>query len=239
MARRYTRKTTQTVSMYQIRGAPCLMVRSMSPRSLAVPVQLVLLLALLLPGAAAPSGAAQRQTPTPVSATPDLQGALPWEIPDDAQRMIVEEVLDGDTVRLTYPGDDWYYPVRLIGIQAPEMDGPYTRRECYGPEATDFLTELLPPGTEVFVQRDITDEDRNGRYLRHIFVTGPNLPKSTRTASKSDDRTDVFLLSEVLVLGGFAQARSYPPDDLYDDVLAEAEEIARDDRSGLWGRCAA
>ena len=215
------------------------MERSISRRILAVQFRLVLLLAVIAPGAAAMSGGAQRETPTPVSATPDLQGALPWEIPDDAQRMIVDKVVDGDTVRLTFPGDDWYYPVRLIGIQAPEMDGPYTRRECYGPEATDFLSKLLPPGTGVFVQRDITDKDRSGRHLRHVFLAGPNRSESSRTATRDGDRADVYLLSEVLVLGGYAQARSYPPDDLYDDVLAEAEEIARDDRTGLWDSCAA
>jgi len=43
----------------------------------------------------------------------------------------------------------------------------------------------------------------------------------------------------VLVLGGFAEARSYPPDDLYDDVLDDAEKVARGDRAGLWRSCAA
>ena len=215
------------------------MEQSISRSKLAIRFRLVLLIVLLGPGAATMSGVAQREMPTQASAIPDLQGALPWEIPEDAQRMIVDKVVDGDTVRLTYPGDDWYYPVRLIGIQAPEMDGPYTQRECYGAEATKFLTELLPVGTGVFVQQDVTDEDRSGRRLRHVFFAGPDLSKSTRAAGRDDDSATVYLLSEVLVLGGFAEAWSYPPDDLYDDVLAEAEEIARDDRTGLWGSCAA
>lgn len=211
--------------------------RSMSQRILAVRIWIVLVLAVLSLCAPALSGATQRELPAPDSAPPDLQGALPWDVPDDSETMIVDSVVDGDTLRLTYPGNDWYYLTRLIGVQAPETDGPYTRRECYGPEAKAFLTHLLPVGTEVLVQRDITDEDRNGRRLRHLFIAGPDLSESTRPANNGDGGADVYLLSEIVVLGGFAEARSYPPDDLYDDVLDDAEEIARDMRAGLWRAC--
>lgn len=157
---------------------------------------------------------------------PIYLGALPWELPDDAEKMVVHSVTDGDTLRLTFPNDDWYYNTRIVGIQAPEMDGPFTEEECYGPEASEFLRELLPVGTEVYAQQDISDEDRNGRLLRHIFLIDV-------------DSGDAYLVSEVLVLGGFAEARPYPPDDLYDDILDEAQEIARIEDDGLWQACAA
>lgn len=175
-----------------------------------------------------PAAMAQRLDPTEDAgeANPLLHAALPWELADDAEAMVVHSVTDGDTVRLTYPNDDWYYNTRLIGIQAPELDGPYTDEQCYGPEAKAFLQELLPTGTVVYVQRDISDEDRNGRRLRHVFVI-------------DEETGDAYLVSEVLVLGGFAVARSYPPDDLYDDVLADAQEIADKRDIGLWEACAA
>jgi endonuclease YncB( thermonuclease family) len=34
-------------------------------------------------------------------------GAIPWELPDDAEKMVVDSVVDGDTVKLTEPNDDW------------------------------------------------------------------------------------------------------------------------------------
>jgi len=105
------------------------------------------------------------------------------------------------------------------------MDGPYTEEGCYGREAKAYLTRLMPVGTEVYVQIDQTDEDRNGRRLRHLFIVEP-------------DTDDAYLVSEILVLGGFADARSYPPDDRYDDVLREAESLARKERAGLWRACA-
>jgi endonuclease YncB( thermonuclease family) len=188
-------------------------------RSLA----LLAALAVLVAGMAT----AIAQTPTASPTADDRYlGALPWELPEDAEKMVVDSVVDGDTVKLTEPDDDWWESYRIIGIQAPEMDGPYTDEQCYGPEAKAFLMELLPTGSEVYIQQDITDKDRNDRYLRHVFIL-------------DEDAGGAFLVSEVLVLGGFANAREYPPDDLYDDILAEAQAIADRENEGLWDACAA
>lgn len=173
-----------------------------------------------------PSIATTRERPTPAPEAGDMifNGALPWDLAEDSEKMVVHRIVDGDTVQLTYPDDDWYYPTRIIGIQAPELDGPYTAEGCYGPEAKAYLTRVMPVGATVYAQRDRTNEDRNRRRLRHIFVIDP-------------ETGNAYLVSELLVLGGYAEARSYPPDDLYDDVLQEAEERARDERVGLWRAC--
>lgn len=164
-------------------------------------------------------------TPVPLPDDFDYFGAVPWELPEDAEKMVVDSVHDGDSLKLTEPDDDWWEEYRIIGIQAPEIEG-YREEECYGQESAAFLTSLVPKGTQVYVQQDISDTDRNDRYLRHIFIV-------------DEETGDVFLLSEVLVLGGYAKARSYPPDDLYDDILAEAQEIADKNDEGLWDACAA
>jgi len=189
-----------------------------------LPLPLILAVAILV---IAPSAVATQNAPatSPADeANPLLQGALPWELAGDAEEMVIHSVTDGDTVRLTYPNRDWYYNTRLIGIQAPELDGPFTDEQCYGPEAKEFLQELLPEGATVYAQRDVSDEDRNGRSLRHVFVI-------------DEETGGAYLVSEVLILGGFAVARSYPPDDLYDDVLAEAQDMAERDDDGLWDVC--
>lgn len=164
-------------------------------------------------------------TSTPIPDDFDYFGAVPWELPDDAEKMVVDSVHDGDSLKLTEPGDDWWEEYRIIGIQAPEIEG-YKREECFGPEAAEFLKALLPKGTEVYIQQDISDKDRNDRFLRHIFIV-------------DEETGDVYLLSEVLVIGGYARARSYPPDDLYDDILQEAQLIADANNVGLWDACAA
>lgn len=185
------------------------------------------ILALVVMATSLTTACAARPTSTPEE---DLAagyfGAQPWELPGDAEKMRVDSVVDGDTLKLTKPNDDWWEPYRLIGIQAPEMEGPYTDQQCYGPEAKEFMTEFLPKGSEVYVEQDISDTDHNGRYLRHVFIV-------------DEDAGGAFLVSEVLVLGGYAKARSYPPDDLYDDVLQEAQEIADREDAGLWDTCTA
>jgi micrococcal nuclease len=188
----------------------------------------IMTLAVLLAGLTTACASAPKFTPD-ANAADTFFDAQPWELPDDAEKMVVERVIDGDTVRLTKPNDDWWETYRLIGIQAPEMDGPYTDEQCYGPEAKEYLKELLPPGTEVYIQKDITDKDRNDRFLRHLFIID----------DADDEDKRAFLVSEVLVLGGYAEARSYPPDDLYDDVLQDAQKIADEKDAGLWDACAA
>lgn len=189
-------------------------------RGLLLPIMTML---IALPGITAACAADTTGTPATIANEFDDFGAVPWELPDDAVKMAVDSVHDGDSLKLTKPNDDWWEEYRIIGIQAPEIDG-YRKEECYGQESADFLKALLPKGTEVYIQQDIANTDRNDRFLRHIFIV--------------DEQTgDVYLLSEVLVLGGYARARPYPPDDLYDDILQEAQDVADARNVGLWDAC--
>ncbi|MGC4108290.1 MAG: thermonuclease family protein [Thermomicrobiales bacterium] len=192
------------------------------------------LLALLVPMMAFATGgatgvvAAARTTPTPTADewtdTFTVDGAEPRELPADAEKMIVHKVVDGDTLQLTYPNDDWYYVTRIIGINAPESVKPNSPVECYGPEASTRLKQLLPVGSVVWVSRDVSDEDQYGRRLRHVWIL-------------DGDTGEAFLVSEILVRGGYADARHYRPDDEYDDELAGAEREAQADHLGMWGAC--
>lgn len=150
----------------------------------------------------------------------DYFDTLPWELPDDAVPMRVDKVHDADSINLTEPDDDWYEQYRVIGIQAPEIEG-YKEEECHGPESAEFVKQLLPEGTIVWIQQDISDKDPNGRFLRHIFI-------------QDEDSEEYYLLSEVLVRGGYARQRTYKPDDLYDDVLKEAQEYAWENPQNMW-----
>ncbi|MGN6483665.1 MAG: thermonuclease family protein [Thermomicrobiales bacterium] len=193
----------------------------------------VVAVALLIPMLAFGSGAvgAARTTPTPTPTAGDewtdtftVDGAEPRELPADAEQMIVHKVVDGDTLQLTYPDDDWYYVTRIIGINAPESVKPNSPVECYGPEASKRLKQLLPVGSVVWVSRDVSDEDQYGRRLRNVWIL-------------DGDTGEAFLVSEILVRGGYADARHYRPDDEYDDELAAAEHAAQDDHLGMWGAC--
>jgi micrococcal nuclease len=192
---------------------------------------LTLLVSLLAFGFAGDGGVADaaRRGPTPTPATGQadtfsVDGAEPHTLPADAEQMIVHKVVDGDTLQLTYPDDDWYYVVRIIGINAPESVKPNSPVECYGPEASQRLKELLPVGSVVWVSRDVSDEDQYGRWLRHVWIV-------------DGDTREAFLVSEILVRGGYADAREYRPDDEFDSDLADAEHVAQDAHTGMWGAC--
>lgn len=92
-------------------------------------------------------------------------------------RASVVSVYDGDSLRvsldlgfgITVSGDDGKgIPLRLYGIDAPEISGP-TRPA--GITARDRLRELLPPGAPTFVE---TLKDRTGKYGRYLAVVRPH-----------------------------------------------------------------
>lgn len=116
----------------------------------------------------------------------------------------VHRVLDGDTFELT-DGNI----VRLIGIDAPEAG------ETCSTEATQHLASLIS-GEIVYLEKDVSETDSDGRLLRYVYVNG------------------VFVNLE-LVYDGYAYAVSSPPDVAYSSQLADAEEDAiNNDRGCLW-----
>jgi endonuclease YncB( thermonuclease family) len=70
----------------------------------------------------------------------------------------VQEVIDGDTIRLS-TGER----VRLIGINTPETGQPYYD------DATLKLEELIGENS-VILKKDVEDKDQYGRWLRYVYV---------------------------------------------------------------------
>src|SRR5918995_6372584 len=91
-------------------------------------------------------------------------------LPENVQEAEVDDNVDGDTIEVVFPNDDRPVDVRLIGIDAPESVRPNSPVECYGPESSDRLAELLEPGTTVYLERDVSDTDQFDRLLRHVWV---------------------------------------------------------------------
>ena len=124
-------------------------------------------------------------------------------------------MVDGDTLVF---GDD--ERVRLIGIDTPESVAEDRPVECFGPEAKVRLAELLPPGTEVRLERDVEARDRYDRLLAYVFRT-----------------TDDLLVNLALVQEGFAESRRFEPNVARQAELDRAEDEAKAARRGLWPVC--
>lgn len=127
-------------------------------------------------------------------------------------------VIDGDTIELDIGGTT--ERVRLIGIDTPETVSPSVPDQCYGAEASAALTELLPPGTEVTIERDREARDRYGRLL--LYVTR---------------RSDDLAVNLWLVSNGFADVVIYPPNDSLEGPLLVALADAQAQPIGLWAHC--
>ncbi len=128
-------------------------------------------------------------------------------VPDTPEFRVVR-IVDGDTFIVGAEATT----VRLIGVNAPEHD------ECYGPEATAGLADLIG-GSTVRLTTDVEQTDRYGRLLAYVYVDG------------------VFV-NEALVEQGDAIARPYPPNVALQPVLETAMEQARREHRGLWDVCA-
>jgi micrococcal nuclease len=119
----------------------------------------------------------------------------------------VSEIIDGDTIRVSQPTA--VETIRLIGINAPEGG------ECWADVATEALSGLLAVRV-VTLEQDLSDRDRYGRLLRYVATP---------------DGADV---GGLLIDGGHAWARSYPPDTSRDAVYRERQDRAQQARLGLW-----
>ncbi|MCA4134850.1 thermonuclease family protein [Arthrobacter sp. M4] len=86
----------------------------------------------------------------------------------------ITSVTDGDTIRVTINGKST--PVRLIGIDTPEVTDPRKPVQCFGQEASRRAHELLD-GTQVWLEYDPTQarRDRYGRPLAYVWLNDTEL----------------------------------------------------------------
>ncbi len=137
--------------------------------------------------------------------------------------VMVERVVDGDTIHVRINGDD--VTVRLIGIDTPETVKPDFPVECFGPEASDFAKEALT-GQSVTLELDASqgNEDRYGRVLAYVWREAP------------DGSLALFNLDAVA--GGYARERQYGSTPYeWKAELARAGQKAQDAGAGLWAAC--
>ncbi len=130
----------------------------------------------------------------------------------------VVRVVDGDTLVVDLAGRD--ENVRLIGIDTPESVAVDRPDECYGAEASENLSALVPPGTRVRLERDLEARDQYDRLLGYVYRVGDDL-----------------FVNLAQVAGGFAETLTYPPNTTHRPEFEQAERDARTGGVGLWTAC--
>jgi len=130
------------------------------------------------------------------------------------ERAHVLEVIDGDT--LLVRSDQDVRTIRLIGIDAPERGHPARSKEFGSDESAKYLSDLCE-GKEVLLEPDREDTDSYGRYLRYVFLPGP----------------ERRLLNLDLIRQGHARVlRPFPFSRR--EEFERAEEEARENGRGIW-----
>jgi micrococcal nuclease len=84
---------------------------------------------------------------------------------------VVKKVIDGDTIIL----DDGRH-VRLIGVDAPEVDSPYRNVEPFGDESKDYMKRLVERRL-VTIKIGPEPYDKYGRTLAYVYL-GPTMVNS-------------------------------------------------------------
>jgi len=143
------------------------------------------------------------------------------------KKPLVAYVVDGDTVAVRI--DRGMERVRLIGIDTPEsrkneqarLQAERSERDIktimdFGRRAKDTLKGLLPKGTELRIEYDIQKRDKYGRLLGYVY------------------RADNTMVNEEMILRGYAQVLTVPPNVKYVDRFKKALAKSQKEKRGLW-----
>ena len=125
------------------------------------------------------------------------------------EQVTVARVLDGDTVVLE---DD--RRVRQLGLDTPQLKGHFGRPQPFAEEAAEACRGHAE-GKHAWLEKDVSDKDGHGHFLRHILV---------------DERC----VGAELVRAGLARALPLYPNLSRADEFLVAEREARGAQRGLW-----
>jgi hypothetical protein len=151
-------------------------------------------------------------SPALESPQPLLSEGTPVE--SDFIEATVVEVIDAETIVIDVDGVR--QQVRYLSVDAPTGDA------CYAAEATEANRSLVQ-GQTVTLERQATDIDARGNWVRDVWVT--------------NDAGVPVLVSQQLVLAGAAQTDVSVPNTRFAGWLQSSQAAAQDADAGMWGIC--
>lgn len=164
---------------------------------------------------AAEQRASTSDTATPVPKATPAASQAPSMPASGLERAVVRSVVDGDTLDVTLKGRT--RRIRLIGVDTPETTHPSRPVECFGREASRFLTELVN-GQTVLLEADPSqgDRDRYNRLLRFVWLP------------------DGRLVNYEIIAQGYGFEYTFSAPYTYQEQFKAAQRAAREAQAGLW-----
>ncbi|MCP4804242.1 MAG: thermonuclease family protein [Proteobacteria bacterium] len=150
-----------------------------------------------------------------------------FEACDATRDATVGCVIDGDTLDLETCGGE---RIRLLGVDTPEVH-EVEEPDCYGPEASQALKDLLSDEPPLTLQFDELCTDTYGRTLAYVFAEVPG------SGTDSGLDTEVVFLNEYMLSEGYARFLEVGVELRRRAELMAAEQEAKEAGRGLWGAC--
>lgn len=159
-----------------------------------------------------------QRTVAPVSGGVSSSFSSAAEAPDLHQGVFfVTRVVDGDTIDVR-DSEGTIERVRFIGIDTPETVDERKPMQCYGPEASTRMKELLEGESVELSRKPEEDRDDYNRLLRYVFL-------------REED------IGAQMIEEGFARSVCIPFPHPKCEEYAALEKSARAEKRGRWGAC--
>ena len=132
--------------------------------------------------------------------------------------VILDRVVDGDTLTIKFNPHEKPTRVRLLLIDTPESVKPNTPVQPFAKEASERMRELVI-GAKITIEYDRGGStDKYGRSLAYVYANGVNV-------------------NEVMVAEGYARvAYVYPPNTRYLQELNQAQDKAKSQKLRVWSK---
>ncbi|OIQ10400.1 thermonuclease family protein [Neomoorella thermoacetica] len=139
---------------------------------------------------------------------------------------MVTSVADGDTLHVKINARE--EKVRLIDVNTPEISHPDLgiKVQPYGKEAAAYTQKRLA-GRQVYLELDVGERDKYGRLLAYVWLEKP--------ANDSEVEVRAKMYNAELLLNGYAEVMTVPPNVKYADIFMKLQREAREAGKGLWG----
>lgn len=134
----------------------------------------------------------------------------------------VMKAIDGDTIYVELENSK-EEKVRFIGVDAPEST---IQVDPYGKEAAAYTKSRLL-NKSVWLELDVQERDKYGRLLAYIWLSPPT--------DESDEEIRTKMFNAILLLEGYAQIMTVPPNVKYVEYFKRYQQEAREKNAGLWG----
>jgi micrococcal nuclease len=122
-------------------------------------------------------------------------------------------IVDGDTIKVKM--NKKTETVRLLLVDAPEMNDPKSGKQPFAADATIFLTNLIQSTKTLTLEKDTSSRDPYKRFLAYAYVDGKSVEQE-------------------LLENGLVRVYQDPKNEKYLSAYKEIETKAKQKKIGIW-----